>query len=89
MSSINKAKVLELMAKKHILTFKELAEALNISSTQLSNILSEKFEPIKSNVIELARFLEVNPTELIKENTKEKWIISAQNTNFQSSLNRQ
>lgn len=60
------------MAKKNILTFKELAEALNISSTQLSNILSEKFEPIKSNVIELAKFLEVNPTELIKENTKEK-----------------
>ncbi len=60
------------MAKKEILTFKALAEALDISTTQLSNILSEKFEPIKSNVIELAEFLEVSPLELIKESDKEK-----------------
>ena len=72
MSTINKAKVLELMAKKHILTFKELAEALGISRTQLSNILSEKFEPIKSNVVELAVFLEVSPVELIKEKIEDK-----------------
>ncbi len=72
MPSINKAKVLELMAKKHIVTFKELAEALDISTTQLSNILSEKFEPIKSNIVELAEFLETSPLELIKESNKEK-----------------
>lgn len=60
------------MAKKEILTFKALAEALDISTTQLSNILSEKFEPIKSNVVELAEFLEVSPLELIKESNKEK-----------------
>lgn len=72
MPSINKAKVLELMAKKHILTFKELAEALGISTTQLSNILSGKFEPIKSNVVELAGFLGVSPLELIKESREEK-----------------
>ncbi len=72
MPSINKAKVLELMAKKELLTFKELAAALGISITQLSNILSEKFEPIKSNVVELAEFLEVSPLELIKESKQEK-----------------
>lgn len=72
MPIVNKAKVIELMAKKEIVTFKELAEALGISTTQLSNILSEKFEPIKSNIIELAEFLEVSPLELLKENTKEK-----------------
>lgn len=71
MPIINKAKVLEQMAKKEIITFKELAEALGISTTQLSNILSEKFEPIKSNVVELAEFLEISPIELIKE-SKEK-----------------
>ena len=59
------------MAKKDIVTFKELAEGLGISTTQLSNILSEKFEPVKSNVIELAEFLEISPIELIKE-SKEK-----------------
>ncbi len=66
MPSINRAKVLELMAKKNILTFKELAEELGISTTQLSNILSERYEPIKSNIVELAEFLEANPLEIIK-----------------------
>lgn len=72
MPNVNKAKVIELMAKKNILTFKQLAEALDISTTQLSNILSDKFEPIKSNIVELAEFLETSPLELIKENGKEK-----------------
>jgi DNA (cytosine-5)-methyltransferase 1 len=72
MPTINKAKVIEQMAKKEILTYTELAEALGISRTQLSNILSEKFEPIKSNVVELAEFLEISPLELIKESSKEK-----------------
>lgn len=72
MPTINKAKVVEQMAKKDIITFKELAKALDISTTQLSNILSEKFEPIKSNIVELAEFLEVSPLELIKEKTEDK-----------------
>lgn len=67
MPKVNKAKVVELMARKDILTFKELAKALDISTTQLSNILSDKFEPIKSNIVELANFLEVSPVELIQE----------------------
>lgn len=72
MPIVNKAKVIEQMAKKEILTYTELADALGISRTQLSNILSEKFEPIKSNIVELAEFLEVSPIELIKENNKKK-----------------
>ena len=67
MPKVNKARVVELMARKDILTFKELAKALDISTTQLSNILSDKFEPIKSNIVELANFLEVSPVELIQE----------------------
>ena len=58
---------MEQMAKKGILTYTELAEALGISRTQLSNILSEKFEPVKSNVVELAEFLEVSPIELSRK----------------------
>ena len=54
------------MAKKQIGTLQELANSLGISKTQVSNILSDKFVPIKSNVIELAEFLGVNPLELIK-----------------------
>ncbi len=70
MPVINKAKVVEYMAKKGILTFKELAETLGVSQTQLSNILSDKFEPVKSNIVELAEFLEISPLELIKERDK-------------------
>jgi DNA (cytosine-5)-methyltransferase 1 len=62
--------VKELMAKKEISTQTKLAEMLGISKNQLSNILSEKFNPIKSNVIELAEFLEVSPLEII-ENKKD------------------
>ena len=67
MVEIDKFKVKELMAKKQIATLQELANSLGISKTQLSNILSDKFVPIKSNVIELAEFLGVNPLELIKD----------------------
>lgn len=67
---IDKFKVKELMAKKQISSQGELAKMLGISKTQLSNILSEKFVPIKSNVMELAEFLEVSPLELLKDKTK-------------------
>jgi len=56
------------MAKKQIKNQTELAKMLGISKNQLSNILSDKFIPIKSNVIELAEFLEVSPLEILKEN---------------------
>ena len=66
---INKFKVNELMAQKKIKNQTELAGKLGISKNQLSNILSEKFNPIKSNVVQLAEFLEVSPLEII-ENKK-------------------
>jgi len=69
---INKFKVKELMAKKKINNQTELAEALGISKNQVSNILSERFNPIKSNVIELAEFLEVSPLEIIENKKVEK-----------------
>ena len=67
MVEIDKFKVKELMAKKQIATLQELANSLGISITQLSNIGSDTFVPIKGNVIELADFLEVSALELIKE----------------------
>jgi len=65
---IDKFKIRELMAKKQIKNQTELAKMLGISKNQLSNILSDNFIPIKSNVIELAEFLEVSPLEILKEN---------------------
>jgi DNA (cytosine-5)-methyltransferase 1 len=67
---LDKAK--ELIAKKKIKNQSELAAMLNISKNQLSNILSDKYNPIKSNIVELANFLEVSPAELIEDEPKEK-----------------
>jgi DNA (cytosine-5)-methyltransferase 1 len=64
---IDKFKIRELMAKKKIATLQDLANCLGISKTQLSNILSDKFVPIKSNIVELAEFFEISPLEIIKE----------------------
>ena len=58
------------MAQKKIKNQTELADILGISKNQLSTILSEKFNPIKSNVVQLAEFLEVSPLEII-ENKKD------------------
>lgn len=69
---INKFKILELMAKKKIKSQSELATLLGISKNQLSNILSDKFDPIKSNVNELADFLGVSPLEIIEKSKTNK-----------------
>jgi DNA (cytosine-5)-methyltransferase 1 len=67
---IDKYKVKEIMAKRKIDNFTELAKMLGISKNQLSNILSNKFKPVKSNVEELAKFLHVSPLDIIKEQKK-------------------
>ena len=69
---INRFKIKELMAKKKIDNFSELARMLGISKNQLSNILSEKYNPIKSNVVELAEFFDVNIVDLLEGDKKSK-----------------
>lgn len=69
---LDRFKIKELMAKKKIDNFSELAKMLGISKNQLSNILSEKYNPIKSNIIELAKFFKVNPADLFQANKKNK-----------------
>jgi transcriptional regulator with XRE-family HTH domain len=68
---INKFKIRELKAKKQIATLQELANRLGISKTQLSNFLSDKFIPVKSNVSQLAEFFDISPLEIIKEKTND------------------
>ena len=65
---INRFKIKELMAKKKIDNFSELASMLGISKNQLSNILSEKYNPIKSNIVELAKFFKVDVSDILKNN---------------------
>lgn len=69
---LNKFLIKEIMAKKKINTFSELAQMLGISKNQVSNIMSNKFTPIKSNVEELAKLLQVNPLDLIVEVKEEE-----------------
>ena len=69
---INRFKIKELMAKKKIDNFSELARMLGISKNQLSNILSEKYNPIKSNVVELAEFFDVDVVDLLEVDKKGK-----------------
>jgi DNA (cytosine-5)-methyltransferase 1 len=69
---IDKYKVKELMAKKKIKNQTQLAEMLGISKNQLSNILSDKFSPIKSNIVELADFLGVSPMDIITDKKEKK-----------------
>lgn len=68
---IDRYKIKEIMAKRKIDNFSDLAKMLGISKNQLSNILSNKFKPVKSNVEELAKFLGVSPLEIMKDE-KEK-----------------
>jgi len=70
MLTIDKYKIKEIMAKRKIDNFAQLAKMLRISKNQLSNILSNKFQPVKSNVEEIAKFLKVSPLEIIKEQKK-------------------
>lgn len=76
---IDKAKVKDVMSKKNINTQTELATKIGISKNQLSSILSQKNNPIKSNVQLIAEALNVSPLEIItdipyKKNTEEKFI---------------
>lgn len=67
MSKLNKNIIKKLMLDKNINTFWELAKMLNISKSQLSNLLSDKFNPIKSNIQEISDFFWVDPIDLLKK----------------------
>lgn len=57
---ISKEKLKVIMKKRNIKTQTELAKMLNITKNQLSVMLSDKFMPLKSNVVELCKVLDVN-----------------------------
>lgn len=58
---ISKIKVREAMAEKNIKTFTELASAMDISKNQLSVMLSETYNPLKSKAADLCDTLGVTP----------------------------
>lgn len=67
---INKTTLAHIMHKKGFKNFTALATALGITKGQLSVILSNKYNPIKSNVTRLCALLNVPLTEIISLNNK-------------------
>jgi DNA (cytosine-5)-methyltransferase 1 len=67
---LNKTKIIHIMSTKGISTQTELANLLGITKNQLSVMLSNKFNPIKSNVVMLCSVLGVSPIEIIEDNNE-------------------
>lgn len=65
---INKVRVKEAMDTLGIQTQTELAKELGITKNQLSVMLSDHYNPVKSKVIELCDILQVSPLEIIDSN---------------------
>lgn len=64
---IDKTKVKDVMKKNNIGTQTELAKKIGMSKNQLSAILSEKNNPIKSNVQLIAEALNISPLDIITD----------------------
>lgn len=64
---VNKVKVIEAMEKKGIKSQTELAKLLGITKNQLSVILSNHYQPIKSTIIDLCKALDVSPLNIIED----------------------
>ncbi|MFZ3373912.1 MAG: DNA (cytosine-5-)-methyltransferase [Desulfitobacteriaceae bacterium] len=79
---LNKIKIKEIMLKKGYLTQTQLAETLGITKNQLSVMLSEKFNPIKSNVMNLCEKLDIQPLDIISSEKKEGFQISIDFANY-------
>ena len=64
---IDKEIVLSAMKQKNIKTQTELAERLQMSKSQLSQMLYEGFSPLKTNVVKLTNELGLSYAEILKE----------------------
>lgn len=75
---INKVRIKEAMDKQRIKTQTELAEILGISKNQLSLMLSERYNPMKSKAVELCEVLNVSPIDILdsKKETKSNSMIN-------------
>lgn len=62
---LSKVKIKEAMGQQNIKTFAELAMKVGITKNQLSVMLSDGYNPIKTRVNELCTILEVRPDEIM------------------------
>lgn len=62
---LNKEAVLDIMAERNIQTQTELAQRLQMDKSQLSQMLSDDYSPVKSNVIKLMSTLNCSLTDIM------------------------
>jgi DNA (cytosine-5)-methyltransferase 1 len=67
---LSRIKIKESMDHMNIKTYTELADHLGISKNQLSLMLSENYNPLKSRIEELCKVLQVPPNEILDFDTK-------------------
>jgi DNA (cytosine-5)-methyltransferase 1 len=63
---LSKVKIQEIMERKGISTFKELAEKLEITPNQLSVMLSSNYDPLKSRASSLCKILDTDISSIIE-----------------------
>lgn len=85
--TLDKSRILESMNKKGFKTQTELAEALNITKNQLSVMLSNKFNPIKSNVMKLCNELDIEVTSIIQNSGQQLSFFENKQTNSTNKSN--
>lgn len=68
---LSKTKVRESMNKKGIKTFTELADAIGITKNQLSVMLSDSYNPLKTRVEDLCDILAVSPLAIMDFETSQ------------------
>lgn len=71
---LSKVKIREAMDKQKIKTYTELAEQLGITKNQLSVMLSDNYNPLKTRVEDLCQLLSVAPNEIMDFSTDTKGI---------------
>ena len=62
---LSKVKIREAMDRQRIKTYTELAEQLGITKNQLSVMLSDDYNPLKTRVEDLCQLLSVAPNEIM------------------------
>ena len=72
---LSKVKIREVMDHQGIKTFTELAEGLGITKNQLSVMLSDSYNPLKTRVEELCQFLGVQPDAIMDFNSSSSEIV--------------
>ena len=71
---LSKVKIREAMDRQRIKTYTDLAEQLGITKNQLSVMLSDDYNPLKTRVENLCQLLSVAPNEIMDFSTDTKGI---------------